>query len=446
MKQKKIIFIIIIILLAIPFFTLGQTPLEVDYPTTPEGEAPFGVETTTIAQYVRYIYNISFGIAAIIAFVAFIYAGFLYLSSAGNPNKIKEAKDRIFSALLGIGILLISYILLVMINPETIMLITPRLEDIGSSEYTPSLREIRSGTLGTVKEIGIMGQLAMEGIDDLGSDIFDSALFCNCFITKGLCLCTGGEESDDCEPKVCYASEDDDGHPCSDYDEMKENQELMIFWLDELIYYQNKAIGTDVLSAAGIEEAEEEIINNLIENIMNGNFDNLLEDTVNAALAGYLGGEAKSLQKEIADISYPTVIYYEEYIESLEEEQPDPRTIQTLNEILNREEEKLELKQDLVLALIEFSFLVEAMKIPINELAHLTEQCALNTQQECTPQCFGECHDTYIGCQAICTGLNPCPIIDIAIAWGELELIQGVVMDVTEEIVELVDDIRQLER
>jgi len=445
MRKKALIFFIVIFL-TIPIFSFGQTPLEVDYPLTPGGEAPTTVEATTLALYIKYIYNISFGIAAVIAFIAIVYAGFLYLSSVGDPNKIKEAKSRIFSALLGIGILLISYVLLIAINPETIMLITPGLEKIPSSPYVTSLKDLRSQTLGTVKEIGVMGKLAMEGIEEVGDNIFESSLICNCVFARGLCLCTGGSETSSCQPQTCYASEDNDGHPCSNYNEIIEWEELLSFWMDELIYYQNRAVGTDLLEAARLEEAEEEIIASVIEKLMAGDFDDILDDAVDAALAGYLGGEAKSLQKDIVNIARPTIAYYEDYIRALPPApETDPRTIETLNQILDREEEKLELKQDLLGELIKFNFLVEAIKIPVNQVADLTEQCALNTQSQCSPQCYGECHDTYIGCQAVCIGLNPCPIIDITIAWGEFELLQGEIENTTEEIIKLVDEIRQLE-
>lgn len=447
--RKKIF--LIIILLAIPFLAFGQRPLEVEYPTTLEGEAPTTVETTSISQYVRYVYNISFGIAAVIAFAAFIYAGFLYLSSAGDPNKMREAKSRMFSALLGVGILLISYVLLVAINPETIMLITPRLEDIPSSSYVPDIDQLRSEYLGTVKEIGIIGGLAIEGIGDVGENIFESSLQCLCFNAGALCLCTGGSDNDSCEPEMCYAGRDSSSHPCSNYDEIREWEELLVFYLDELIHYQNRAVGTDLLRAANLEAAADEIIGNILENVISGNLDDILDDPVNVALAGFLGGEAKSLQKDILDIINPTIDYYENYLAALPPE-TDPRTIDSLNDMIEKKNDEFNLKQDLVGELIRFSLFVEAIKLPIAEISDLTEQCALNAQEQCEPECFSfdvfggdECHDTMTGCQAICVGLNPCPIIEIGIAWLEFDILQEVLEDSAEEITALVDEIRELD-
>jgi hypothetical protein len=463
--RKKVFLSIIIIFLLIPFLAFGQRPLEIEYPTTPGGETPTTVETTSLSQYIKYIYNISFGIAAFIAFAALIYAGFLYLSSAGDPNKIKDAKSRILSALLGIGILLISYVLLVAINPETIMLITPELEQIPSSPYIPTIEQLRGEYLGTVKEIGVMGGLAIERIEDTGGDIISSSLVCSCIFAEALCLCTGGEDGDSCEPEMCYAGTDagrndyiglPKGHPCRNYDEIIEWQELLVFYLDELIYYQNRAVGTDLLQAANLEHAADEIIDSVLENVMHGNFDNILGELANAGLAGALSGEAGNLQKDIANIVLPTITYYENYIVALPPDRTDPRTIETLNNMLERQNNEFDLKQDLVGELLQFSFLVEAIKGPIAELPNLTEQCALNTQEECDPECYAipdlfggsdeGCHDNFFGCQAFCIGLNPCPLDDIIWVWGQFEMLQGAIENSTQEIIELVDEIRQLEQ
>jgi len=307
--------------------------------------------------------------------------------------------------------------------------------------------------LGTVKEIGVMGLLAINGIENRGDDIFKSSLVCNCIFAEGLCLCTGGSEDSSCEPAMCYAGKDGSGHPCDNYDQIIKWQELLVFWLDELVYYQNRAVGTDLLQAANLDVVADEIIDNILENIISGDFDNILEDMVQRAVAESLGGEAKSLQKDIIDIVNPTITYYEDYIAALPVNQTDPRTIETLNNRLEIENNKLELKQDLVWELVQFSFFVEVIKGPIAELSSLTEQCALNTQTQCNPWCLpdiggllggSQCHDTIMGCQAVCIGLNPCPIIDIVIAWGEFEALQGAIEDSAQEIIKLVDEIRQL--
>jgi len=49
------------------------------------------------------------------------------LTSAGSPAKISEAKDRIGSAILGLIIILASFLILKVINPDLITLKLPGL-------------------------------------------------------------------------------------------------------------------------------------------------------------------------------------------------------------------------------------------------------------------------------------------------------------------------------
>ena len=93
---------------------LAQRPLEVTYP---DGEAPRTVETG-LPEYVKYIFNFSIMIAGLVAFGALVAGGIRYLTSAGAPAVMADAKDQILAAFLGLIILLCSYLILVTINPQ----------------------------------------------------------------------------------------------------------------------------------------------------------------------------------------------------------------------------------------------------------------------------------------------------------------------------------------
>jgi hypothetical protein len=116
-KKILIIFPIIIFLSFFLFdFSLAQRELEVPIP---------GLKTTklpALPDYITAIYNFALMIIGIICFGALVYGGFLYLTSAGNPARIKEAKDQIFSAILGLIILFSAYLILRTINPELVIL------------------------------------------------------------------------------------------------------------------------------------------------------------------------------------------------------------------------------------------------------------------------------------------------------------------------------------
>ena len=51
----------------------------------------------------------------------------MYMLAAGNAVKVEDAKDTIFQALLGVGVLLVSYLLLRTINPDLVNLKEPNL-------------------------------------------------------------------------------------------------------------------------------------------------------------------------------------------------------------------------------------------------------------------------------------------------------------------------------
>jgi len=85
----------------------------------------FAAETTsglptgaTAAQLIVYFFDLGMGLGGLFAVIMFILAGMEFMSARGDPNKIDEAKKRIRNALLGVVILLGSFILLNTINPE----------------------------------------------------------------------------------------------------------------------------------------------------------------------------------------------------------------------------------------------------------------------------------------------------------------------------------------
>jgi len=128
LNYKKILIIFfsaIFLAFALFSFSFAQRKLEVPIP---------GLKTTTLPalpDYIVAIFNFSLMIIGIIVFGALIYGGFRYLTSAGSPTAMADAKDQIFSALLGLIILLCSYLILTTINPELVILGEPGKGAIG---------------------------------------------------------------------------------------------------------------------------------------------------------------------------------------------------------------------------------------------------------------------------------------------------------------------------
>ncbi|MDO8264851.1 MAG: hypothetical protein Q7T34_00595 [Candidatus Parcubacteria bacterium] len=97
--------------------------LETKWPSSPSG-IPI-TDDITLTVFIQYLYEWSIAIGGLAAFFALIWAGFLYLTSAGNTGRIKEAKERINSAVLGLVLLLSSFLILNTINPQLTTLSMP---------------------------------------------------------------------------------------------------------------------------------------------------------------------------------------------------------------------------------------------------------------------------------------------------------------------------------
>lgn len=82
-------------------------------PTLPTQGLP-----TDLGQLIQQIFTWSLGLLGIAVFVMFFYAGFLWLTAAGNSANVGEAKSRMTNAVFGAILLLSSYLILNTINPN----------------------------------------------------------------------------------------------------------------------------------------------------------------------------------------------------------------------------------------------------------------------------------------------------------------------------------------
>ena len=110
---------IFILILVFSGLCLAQRGLEITYPEIPGLTRPTTVKAI-LPEYIKYIFGFALIIAGLIAFGAIIYGGVRYLTSAGSPSALGDAKDQIFSAILGLVILFCSYLILTTINPQLV--------------------------------------------------------------------------------------------------------------------------------------------------------------------------------------------------------------------------------------------------------------------------------------------------------------------------------------
>ena len=130
-KNKKIIFLILVFSFLIPYSLFliptpaqAQVKLETGLPGIPASGLPVGQE---LPSYINYLFIFSLGLVTILALTQMIIGGITYILAAGNAAKMEDAKDMIFQALLGAGLLLVSYLLLRTINPDLVNLRNPNL-------------------------------------------------------------------------------------------------------------------------------------------------------------------------------------------------------------------------------------------------------------------------------------------------------------------------------
>ncbi|PIR42021.1 MAG: hypothetical protein COV30_00695 [Candidatus Yanofskybacteria bacterium CG10_big_fil_rev_8_21_14_0_10_37_15] len=88
-------------------------PASKSQPTIPSQNSP-----TNLGQLIQQIFTWSLSLLGVAIFVSFFYAGFLWLTAAGNTAKTGEAKKRMTNAIFGAILLLSAYLILNTINPN----------------------------------------------------------------------------------------------------------------------------------------------------------------------------------------------------------------------------------------------------------------------------------------------------------------------------------------
>lgn len=103
-------------------------------------------ETPLLPDYVKYLFNFAIGIAGLIAFISAVYGGFKHLISAGSPSAMEDANDQIFAGVLGLVVIIGSWLILTTINPQ-LVIINPQIVESGlTEEEAPGIYLCKSET------------------------------------------------------------------------------------------------------------------------------------------------------------------------------------------------------------------------------------------------------------------------------------------------------------
>jgi len=124
-KNKAHIIILAFLFLGKPFEHIAA--LEVSYP---EISGQGLTATSTIADFVRYLFNAGMFLGFFAVFLSLTIAGIMYFLSPVNVEMRTNAKDRFYGAISGLLILVLTYLILTTINPQLTILSVKGLDPV----------------------------------------------------------------------------------------------------------------------------------------------------------------------------------------------------------------------------------------------------------------------------------------------------------------------------
>lgn len=124
-KNKKVLFRIAICFvfaafLLQPVAALAEIKLENFYPNIPGVKAITGQEAR-LGDIVKYYSQWALIIAILVCVISIIWAGASYVASSGQPNVMRQARERITNSFIGLAILVSSYLILNTLNPQFVL-------------------------------------------------------------------------------------------------------------------------------------------------------------------------------------------------------------------------------------------------------------------------------------------------------------------------------------
>ena len=121
---------------------VGSAKTNVGFGGEGEGKKDFA----NFGAFIQWIYRYGVVVAGVLAVVMVMVAGLQWVTSAGSPERITQAKKRIGNALMGLFVALISYFILNTVNPYLVNFRLPQVWKINSiGIVAPYCDEIEGG-------------------------------------------------------------------------------------------------------------------------------------------------------------------------------------------------------------------------------------------------------------------------------------------------------------
>lgn len=169
-------FLFVAVFVAIFFFSAIDSARAIDIIFKPQVSIPGSefiasrvvtVDKDTLVNYVRAIYAFLIALSGILAVAVIVFAGFGWMLSAGNQEKIRHSKSLMVGALMGLFLAMFSYSLLNTLNTDIVKLnnifdvgTIPRLDQIyfsGDSEASAEVVQNCSDSISTAADPSCTG-------------------------------------------------------------------------------------------------------------------------------------------------------------------------------------------------------------------------------------------------------------------------------------------------
>lgn len=120
-------FLILVFFLTIPKIILAESDPIKFTPQVPVGEMNKEVVfdkqgNNYLGTYILGLYNYGLGIVGITAALVIVFAGLLWTIGGGAPSQVNNAQEWLKAAIVGLVLLMISYLILDTINPDTLVI------------------------------------------------------------------------------------------------------------------------------------------------------------------------------------------------------------------------------------------------------------------------------------------------------------------------------------
>jgi 3D (Asp-Asp-Asp) domain-containing protein len=117
-----------------------------------------------LGQYIAGLQRYAIGVIGIIAVIVLMIGGVIWLTSAGNPNQVGQAKKMIAGSLVGLFLVFGSYLILFLVNPNLTVMKSLQVGYIDKIDLDEIMAEIKNGAPISQESSELMKKFDKDGI------------------------------------------------------------------------------------------------------------------------------------------------------------------------------------------------------------------------------------------------------------------------------------------